>query len=123
MLQKTQNIVQSIKRNPQIALKLRQWYLQNRRSLPWRSNRDPYRIWLSEVMLQQTTVAAVIPYYERFLKKFPTLRTLAKAPLEEVLELWSGLGYYSRARNIQKASQVQNKNGFPKTYQEQLEIP
>src|ERR1044071_5870270 len=70
-----------------------------RRSLPWQGTRDPYRIWLSEVMLQQTQVAAVIPYYQRFLKKYPTVESLARADQEDVLQLWSGLGYYARGRN------------------------
>jgi A/G-specific adenine glycosylase len=80
------------------------WFRQFRRDLPWRRTRDPYRIWLSEIMLQQTRVAAVIPYYERFVNRFPDVHVLAEAPEEEVLRLWSGLGYYSRARNLQKAA-------------------
>ena len=80
------------------------WFRQFRRDLPWRKSRDPYRIWLSEIMLQQTRVAAVIPYYERFLGRFPDVHSLAEAPEEEVLRLWSGLGYYSRAKNLQKAA-------------------
>ncbi len=81
------------------------WFRQFQRDLPWRRTKDPYRIWISEIMLQQTRVAAVIPYYERFLARFPDVRSLAEAPEEEVLRLWSGLGYYSRARNLQKAAQ------------------
>jgi A/G-specific adenine glycosylase len=81
------------------------WFRQFQRDLPWRRTKDPYRIWISEIMLQQTRVAAVIPYYERFLERFPDVRALAEAPQEEVLRLWSGLGYYSRARNLQKAAQ------------------
>jgi A/G-specific adenine glycosylase len=81
------------------------WFRQFQRDLPWRRTKDPYRIWVSEIMLQQTRVAAVIPYYERFLTRFPDVRSLAEAPQEEVLRLWSGLGYYSRARNLQKAAQ------------------
>jgi A/G-specific adenine glycosylase len=81
------------------------WFRQFQRDLPWRRTKDPYRIWISEIMLQQTRVAAVIPYYERFLAHFPDVRALAEAPQEEVLRLWSGLGYYSRARNLQKAAQ------------------
>src|SRR5215475_4831773 len=80
------------------------WFRQFRRDLPWRKSKDPYRIWLSEIMLQQTRVVAVIPYYERFLERFPTIQSLAEAPEEEVLRLWSGLGYYSRAKNLQKAA-------------------
>jgi A/G-specific adenine glycosylase len=81
------------------------WFRQFQRDLPWRRTKDPYAIWISEIMLQQTRVAAVIPYYERFLSRFPNVRALAEAPQEEVLRLWSGLGYYSRARNLQKAAQ------------------
>ena len=78
------------------------WYDRNRRELPWRLDRDPYRIWVSEIMLQQTRVEAVIPYYQKFLQRFPTLHDLAEAPEEEVLSYWQGLGYYSRARNLQQ---------------------
>src|ERR1700731_21385 len=81
------------------------WFRQFQRDLPWRRTKDPYCIWLSEIMLQQTRVAAAIPYYERFLQRFPDVHALAAAPQEEVLRLWSGLGYYSRARNLQKAAQ------------------
>lgn len=80
------------------------WYAERARPLPWRDSRDPYRIWVSEVMLQQTTVTAVIPYFERFLARFPTVSDLARAPEDEVLKQWEGLGYYSRARNLQKAA-------------------
>lgn len=99
------------------------WYKENRRDLPWRRNRDPYKIWISEVMLQQTTVTAVIPYYENFLKRFPTLKALAQAPLNEVLEMWAGLGYYSRARNLHKSAQALSSAGFPKSSAELLEYP
>lgn len=102
---------------------LLRWYKANRRELPWRQNQDPYRIWISEVMLQQTTVAAVIPYYEKFLKRFPHVQSLAQAPLDEVLEYWAGLGYYSRARNLHRAAQALTKNGFPKTAAELLALP
>jgi len=78
-----------------VALRLLAWYGAHGRDLPWRHTRDPYRIWLSEIMLQQTTVAAVIPYYQRFLDAFPTLVALAAAPPARVIELWAGLGYYS----------------------------
>jgi len=105
---------------------LLEWFRQYRRDLPWRRTKDPYRIWLSEIMLQQTRVAAVIPYYERFLERFPDVRSLAAAPQEEVLRLWSGLGYYSRARNLQKAAQqIVAKHGgnFPRTAEEVLALP
>lgn len=102
---------------------LANWYKKNSRALPWRQSKDPYRIWLSEVMLQQTTVVAVIPYFERFLEKFPTLKDLANAPENEVLEAWAGLGYYSRARNLHKAAKALAQNGFPQTAAELLELP
>lgn len=82
------------------------WYGTNARDLPWRHTRDPYRVWISEIMLQQTRVEAVKPYYARFLDAFPTVRDLAGAPEERLLKLWEGLGYYSRARNLQKAARV-----------------
>jgi A/G-specific adenine glycosylase len=82
------------------------WFDRVQRDLPWRRTRDPYAIWVSEVMLQQTQVTTVIPYFERFLARFPTVQMLAAAPLAEVLSLWSGLGYYSRARNLHRAAQA-----------------
>jgi A/G-specific adenine glycosylase len=94
---------------PQIAKiqkKLLQWYRKNGRDLPWRRTKDPYAIWVSEIMLQQTQVATVLPYYQRFLKSFPTVRHLAKADLLKVLKVWEGLGYYSRARNLHRASRM-----------------
>ena len=81
-----------------------QWYDGAKRDLPWRRTRDPYRILVSEIMLQQTRAQAVIPYYERFLESFPTAQELARASEIEVLRRWSGLGYYARARNLQKAA-------------------
>ena len=84
---------------------LLEWFGEFQRALPWRENKDPYRVWLSEIMLQQTRVAAVIPYYEKFLRQFPTVRTLAEAASDDVMRHWSGLGYYSRARNLQRAAQ------------------
>jgi A/G-specific adenine glycosylase len=102
------------------------WFRQFQRDLPWRLNKDPYRIWLSEIMLQQTRVAAVIPYYERFLEQFPDVRALAEAPEEEVLRLWSGLGYYSRARNLQSAAkEIVAKHGgtFPRDAIAALKLP
>jgi A/G-specific adenine glycosylase len=105
--------------------KVLNWFRQFQRDLPWRKTRDPYRIWISEIMLQQTRVAAVIRYYERFLARFPDVRSLAEAPEEEVLRVWSGLGYYSRARNLQKAAQqIVAKHGgqFPRSPGEALEL-
>ncbi|HWY42411.1 MAG TPA: A/G-specific adenine glycosylase [Candidatus Sulfotelmatobacter sp.] len=101
------------------------WFRQFRRDLPWRRTKDPYRIWLSEIMLQQTRVAAVIPYYERFLERFPNVQTLAEAPEEDVLRLWSGLGYYSRARNLQKAARqivAEHSGSFPKRREQMLTL-
>ena len=107
-----------------IQVKLLSWYKENARPLPWRKNREPYRIWISEVMLQQTTVTAVIPYYKNFMSRFPTLKALAQAELSEVYEYWAGLGYYSRARNLKKAAEeVNKKKSFPKTHTELLELP
>lgn len=102
------------------------WFRQFQRDLPWRRTKDPYAIWLSEIMLQQTRVAAVIPYYERFLARFPDVRALAEAPQEEVLRLWSGLGYYSRARNLQKAAQqvvALHSGEFPQDEESILALP
>jgi len=105
---------------------LLEWFRQFQRDLPWRRTTDPYRIWLSEIMLQQTRVAAAIPYYERFLQRFPDVHALAAAPQEEVLRLWSGLGYYRRARNLQKAAQqIVAKHGgqFPARLDDVLALP
>ena len=84
---------------------LLKWYDRHKRAMPWRQTKNPYRIWISEIMLQQTQVDTVIPYYERFLTRFPTVQALARAPLETLLQFWSGLGYYSRARNLHLAAQ------------------
>ena len=102
------------------------WYLQNKRDLPWRDTNDPYLIWLSEIMLQQTRVAQGLPYYLRFVDAFPTVFNLAQADEEQVLRLWQGLGYYSRARNLHKAAKlvVNGYSGiFPKSYVELLKLP
>lgn len=100
------------------------WYGNNKRDLPWRENRDPYRIWISETMLQQTTTTAVIPFFTRFVERFPTLEALAAAPTEAVVEAWAGLGYYSRARNLHKSAQaLQARGGFPRTFEELIELP
>lgn len=97
------------------------WYKDGHRPLPWRQSRDAYKIWISEVMLQQTTVTAVVPFFERFITLFPDVKTLAHAPLEQVLQAWAGLGYYSRARNLHKAAQIL-QNGFPQSYQQLIEL-
>jgi A/G-specific adenine glycosylase len=89
-----------------IQVNLLQWFKENARDLPWRKTSDPYAIWISEIMLQQTQVPTVIPYYQRFLKTFPTVRHLAETDLSKILKIWEGLGYYTRARNLHKASQV-----------------
>lgn len=89
-----------------LSRKLLAWYGRNQRSLPWRQTRDSYRIWISEIMLQQTQVDTVIPYYHRFLKSFPSVLSLARAPLQDVLKAWENLGYYSRARNIHAAARM-----------------
>jgi A/G-specific adenine glycosylase len=106
-----------------LRLNLTRWYDHAQRDLPWRRTRDPYAIWISEVMLQQTRVAAVIPYYRRFLERFPDAEALARAPEPELLALWSGLGYYSRARNLQKAArQIVESGAFPNDYASILEL-
>jgi len=88
------------------------WYHENRRDLPWRNTEDPYAIWISEIMLQQTRVDQVLPYYERFMARFPSIEELNRAPLEEILKLWEGLGYYARARHIKRAAgQIVTKYG------------
>jgi len=103
------------------------WYRQNsRKNLPWRKNKDPYRIWVSEIMLQQTQVSKVMPHYQRFLEQFPSVEALAKAPLTSVLDAWSGLGYYSRAKNLHQAAQViqRDHNGrIPDNVSQLLTLP
>lgn len=101
------------------------WYLQNKRDLPWRKTKDPYAIWLSEIILQQTRIDQGLPYYEKFLAHFPTVFDLAKAEEETVLKLWQGLGYYSRARNLHfSAKYIVNEleGRFPNTYKELLKL-
>ncbi len=93
---------------------LLRWFDASKRALPWRETRDPYRRWLSEVMLQQTQVATVLPYYERFLARFPSVESLASAPLPAVLAAWTGLGYYARARNLHRAARQLAESGFPR---------
>ena len=100
--------------------KLLAWYDENKRDLPWRRSKNPYHIWVSEIMLQQTRVDTVIPYYERFLDWFPTVESLANAPEERLLKAWEGLGYYSRVRNMQTAAQQimsEFEGKFPSTYE------
>src|ERR1700686_5264061 len=102
------------------------WFALRKRDLPWRRSRDPYRIWISEIMLQQTRVAAVIPYFEKFVAKFPTLQSLARARTETALGRWAGLGYYSRARNLHRAAkEIAARHGgrFPHDYDSALALP
>jgi A/G-specific adenine glycosylase len=111
---------------PQFRRKLLAWFQQNKRDLPWRHERDPYRVWLSEIMLQQTRVIAAIPYYLRFLEKFPTLPHLARARESSVLSMWTGLGYYSRARNLHRAArEIVARHGgiFPREHHAALRLP
>lgn len=104
-----------------------QWFDQHgRKHLPWQQERSPYRVWVSEIMLQQTQVATVIPYFETFMARFPTVETLADGPLDAVLGLWSGLGYYARARNLHKAAQLvrdEHDGIFPSTFDDVLALP
>lgn len=105
---------------------LLKWFRTQQRDLPWRASRDPYRIWVAEVMLQQTRIAAVMPYYQNFLDRFPNVESLARAPQTEVLKLWSGLGYYSRARNLHAAAKkvVAHHDGkFPRELKAALALP
>lgn len=99
------------------------WYYQVKRDLPWRQDKNPYRILVSEIMLQQTQVVTVIPYYERFMKLFPTTKELAEADEQTLLKAWEGLGYYSRARNLQEsAKMIEAMGGFPNTHEEILKL-
>jgi len=105
--------------------KLQNWYRQNKRDLPWRNTTDPYKIWLSEIILQQTRVVQGLPYYEAFIKNYPTVHDLANANEQEVLKLWQGLGYYSRARNLHFTARdiVQNYEGnFPRNFRKLLKL-
>jgi A/G-specific adenine glycosylase len=111
---------------PTFRQRVLSWFAKRKRDLPWRRSRDPYRIWLSEIMLQQTRVAAVIPYYERFLERFPSVQALARARTDRVLAQWAGLGYYSRARNLQRAAKEivsRHAGNFPREYEAALALP
>jgi A/G-specific adenine glycosylase len=106
--------------------RLLRWFRAHKRDLPWRASRDPYRVWIAEIMLQQTRIAAVIPYYDRFLRSLPNVKSLARAPLAEVLKLWSGLGYYSRARNLHRAAKIivaAHGGKFPRELDSALQLP
>ena len=106
-----------------VRSRLERWYDSAKRDLPWRRTRDPYRIWVSEIMLQQTRVAAAVPYFERFLKRFPDAHALAAAAESEVLAAWAGLGYYSRARNLHRAAKAIAAGGFPRDDDALLALP
>lgn len=112
---------------PDFAATLIRWQKQHgRHGLPWQSSRDPYSVWLSEIMLQQTQVSSVIPYYQRFLGRFPDIAALAAASQDEVLAHWSGLGYYSRARNLHRAAQImleKHAGAFPREFEQILALP
>jgi A/G-specific adenine glycosylase len=114
-------------RHPLLAEALIEWHSrQGRHDLPWQLDRTPYRVWVSEVMLQQTQVATVIPYYQRFMARFPTVIALADAPIDEVLHLWTGLGYYARARNLHRAAcRIRDEfaGEFPRTFDEIESLP
>ncbi|XBS69119.1 A/G-specific adenine glycosylase [Acerihabitans sp. KWT182] len=111
----------------QFAQQVLDWYRRfGRKTLPWQSDKTPYKVWLSEIMLQQTQVATVIPYFERFFAKFPTVAALAAAPLDEVLHLWTGLGYYARARNLHQAAQLivsRHQGEFPESFADIAALP
>ncbi len=114
------------KEKRQFQARLINWFKKNQRKLPWRETNDPYKIWVSEVMLQQTQVVKVIDYYNRFMVRFPDIFTLAKADLNSVLKIWEGMGYYARARNLHRAAKiiVEEKEGsIPKNYEDFLKLP
>ncbi len=118
--------MESISQKGKIQTQLLQWFKKKGRDLPWRKTRDPYAIWVSEIMLQQTQVATVIPYYKNFLKSFPTVHHLSKADLSKVLKIWEGLGYYSRARNLHRAAGIvmNHFNGkIPNQLKDLLNLP
>ena len=113
-------------RNKELVAMLLRWYGRHLRDLPWRRTKDPYPVWVSEIMLQQTRVTAALPYYERFLREFPDVGALAVAPEAKLLEVWSGLGYYRRARQMQQAAKVvvtEHGGAFPDTYEGLLALP
>ena len=102
------------------------WYQQNKRELPWRKDKNPYHVWISEIMLQQTRIEAVINYYQRFMKEIPDISSLATVKEDKLLKLWEGLGYYNRAKNLKKAAiqiEEEYQGNFPSTYEEMLRLP
>jgi A/G-specific adenine glycosylase len=119
------NSVNSVKVRRLVPLLLA-WFSQNARDLPWRRTRDPYAIWVSEIMLQQTQVKTVLPYWQRWMRELPTIESLAKASPEKIHKLWEGLGYYTRVRNLQKAAQLvvaHHSGRFPETFDAVLALP
>src|SRR5690242_5839287 len=120
-------ITQHATRNTkQLVPLLLAWFAQNARDLPWRRTRDPYAIWVSEIMLQQTQVKTVIPFWERWMKRLPTIKSLGRARSQTIHKLWEGLGYYTRVRNIQKAARVilrEHGGRFPTEYENVLALP
>ena len=114
-------------RYPELPAALIEWHeREGRHDLPWQTDRTPYRVWVSEIMLQQTQVSTVIPYYQRFMARFPTVTDLAEAPIDDVLHLWTGLGYYARARNLHRAARAIEKdfNGeFPTSFEKICSLP
>jgi len=113
-------------RNLPLLKDLIRWFRKNKRDLPWRKNRTSYSVWISEIMLQQTTVKAVIPFYEKWMKRFPDVRSVAKASEQEILRMWEGLGYYTRAKNILKAAKIisaQFQGQFPDDYRDVIKLP
>ena len=114
-------------RDDRFSVRLLAWHDEfGRKDLPWQKRRSAYRVWISEIMLQQTQVSTVIPYFERFMQRFPTLHALAEAPLDDVLHCWSGLGYYARARNLHKAAgMIQDQHGgrFPREFDQVQALP
>ena len=104
---------------------LLRWYKKEKRKLPFRQTKEPYKVWLSEIILQQTQMNTGIKYYEKFIKRFPDIVSLANAPQEEVYSLWQGLGYYNRAKNLHKTSKIISKNNglFPKDYEGLIKLP
>ncbi len=114
------NEVEILRQLPALLLP---WYDKNKRDLPWRKNTDPYRVWVSEIMLQQTRVEAAKEHYIRFLKELPTVQALADCPEDKLFKLWEGLGYYSRAKNLQKTAKIAAKQGFPRTADELKKLP
>jgi A/G-specific adenine glycosylase len=116
----------AVTRKSEFSRRLLKWYTEHQRKLPWRQTRDPYKIWISEVMLQQTTVPAVIPYYKKWISQFPDVQTLSAAPLQQILKVWQGLGYYQRAKNLHRSAQIlldEHEGKIPEDYEELIKLP